>query len=59
LIDYARAHSIPRLYSIDAAANSRMRELARSTGFAEQPNPDDAHEVIYSLSLRRSPPAES
>jgi GNAT superfamily N-acetyltransferase len=55
LIDYARAHGISRLYSVDALANSRMRELARSLGFAARPNPDDGNEVVYSLDLRSYP----
>ena len=52
LIDYARAHGISRLYSLDAAGNSRMRELARGVGFSSHTNPDDASEVIHSLDLR-------
>lgn len=54
LIDYARARGVPRLYSLDAANNVRMRELARAVGFAEQPDPNDVNQVIYSLDLRRS-----
>jgi GNAT superfamily N-acetyltransferase len=54
LIDYARAHRVPRLYSLDALNNSRMRELARDVGFTEQRDPDDVSQVIYSLDLRRS-----
>lgn len=51
LIDYARAHGIPRLYSIDATDNDRMRKLARDVGFREYPDRDDIHQVIYSLDL--------
>ena len=51
LIDYARAHGVRRLYSMDAAGNDRMRRLARKVGFAEQTDPDDIHQVIYSLQL--------
>ena len=51
LIDHARAHGVRRLYSMDAAGNDRMRRLARKVGFAEQPDPDDIHQVIYSLQL--------
>jgi GNAT superfamily N-acetyltransferase len=54
LIDYARSHGVARLYSIDAANNVRMRGLARGVGFAEQPDPDDGNQVIYSLNLRRA-----
>ncbi len=52
LIDYARVQGISRLYSMDAANNSRMRTLAKHLGFAEQPDPDDIRQVIYSLDLR-------
>jgi GNAT superfamily N-acetyltransferase len=51
LIDYAREHGIPRLYSMDAATNQRMRTLAQRFGFAERPDPDDIRQVIYSLDL--------
>ena len=54
LVDYARAHGVPRLYSLDAVNNVRMRKLARSLGFTEQPDPDDNNQVIYSLDLRPS-----
>lgn len=53
LIDYARAHGIPRLYSTDAANNDRMRRLARAVGFAEHRSADDRRQVTYSLDLRR------
>jgi GNAT superfamily N-acetyltransferase len=56
LVDYARAHGVARLYSVDAANNIRMRGLARGAGFTEQPDPDDNRQVIYALDLRRSPP---
>jgi GNAT superfamily N-acetyltransferase len=54
LIDYARDHHVPRLYSMDTVDNDRMRKLARDVGFAEHPDRDDIHQVIYSLDLRRS-----
>jgi L-amino acid N-acyltransferase YncA len=49
LVEHARAHGVRRLYSMDAAANERMRRLARDVGFREQPDPDDIRQVIYSL----------
>jgi GNAT superfamily N-acetyltransferase len=52
LVDYARAHGVTRLYSIDAVNNNRMRKLARDVGFTEHPDPDDNNQVIYSLDLR-------
>jgi len=55
LIDYARAHGVRRLYSMDAIDNDRMRRLARDVGFREYPDRDDIHQVIYSLDLLSSP----
>jgi GNAT superfamily N-acetyltransferase len=52
LIAYARTHGVPRLYSIDSVYNDRMRKLARHLGFAEQTDPQDRHQVIYSIDLR-------
>jgi GNAT superfamily N-acetyltransferase len=49
LVEYARAHGVRRLYSMDAASNDPMRRLARDVGFSEQRDPDDIHQVIYSL----------
>lgn len=56
LIDYARTHRVSRLYSIDTADDDRMREIARAMGFAEERNPGDPRQVIYSLDLRRPEP---
>jgi GNAT superfamily N-acetyltransferase len=52
LINYARAHGVARLYSMDARDNERMRKLARDVGFSEHPDRDDIRQVIYSLDLR-------
>jgi acetyltransferase len=61
LIDYARAHGVKRLYSMDSIGNTRMRKLARDVGFSERPDPDDASQVICYLDLepggRTAPPA--
>jgi len=51
LIDYAHTHGVSRLYSMDSAANSRMRKLARNLGFSERPDPDDPSQVICYLDL--------
>jgi GNAT superfamily N-acetyltransferase len=56
LIDYARAHGVTRLYSIDSFANNRMRQLARDLGFHEQPDPDDRSQVICYLDLATAKP---
>ena len=49
LIEHARARGISRLYSMDSASNDAMRRLAHDVGFSEQRDPDDIHQVIYSL----------
>jgi GNAT superfamily N-acetyltransferase len=59
LVDYARAHGVSRLYSVDSLSNCRMRALARDVGFCAQPNPEDGNEIIYSLDLRHSPVSRS
>lgn len=51
LIDKARANGFKTLYSIDAAANTAMRELARELGFSTSRDPDDSCQVIHRLSL--------
>ena len=57
LIDYARAHGVKRLYSMDSMGNTRMRKLARDVGFSERPDPDDASQVIcYPRSRARRGP---
>ena len=49
LIEHARSRGVSRLYSMDAASNQAMRRLARDVGFNAQRDPDDVHQVIYSL----------
>jgi hypothetical protein len=39
------------MYSVDLADNSAMRELARELGMSASRDPEDAHQVIYSLTL--------
>jgi L-amino acid N-acyltransferase YncA len=51
LIDYAKTHGIKRLYSVELADNSAMRELATDLGMTVSRDPDDANQVIYSLTL--------
>jgi GNAT superfamily N-acetyltransferase len=51
LIEYARAHGVKRLYSMDSMGNTRMRKLARDVGFSERPDPDDASQVICYIDL--------
>lgn len=59
LIDYARAHRVRRLYSIDSAANQRMRKLAHDIGFSERRDSGDATQVICYLDLEARPARES
>lgn len=51
LIDVARARGIACMYSVDAADNQAMRELAEHLGFRRKPDPDDATQVLHTLDL--------
>lgn len=51
LITYARTHGMKQLYSLELADNSAMRELASEFGMTVRRDPDDACQVIYSLTL--------
>lgn len=57
LIRHAREHGIRKLYSIDLTDNTAMRTLAADLGMHAAPDPDDAHQVIYSLNLADLPVA--
>jgi GNAT superfamily N-acetyltransferase len=52
LIDYARAHGVKRLYSVDSAANDGMRRLGAELGFTDSSDPGDRRQVILSLELQ-------
>lgn len=52
LIKIARERGIGRMYSIDAADNAAMRDLATHMGFERRIDPDDAAQVIHTLNLR-------
>lgn len=52
LIAIARDRGIRALYSTDSTGNQPMRELAASLGFEHRPDPDDAAQVIYTLTLK-------
>jgi GNAT superfamily N-acetyltransferase len=52
LIAVARRHGIERMYSVDAAGNQAMRELAKHLGFQCKPDPDDATQVIHTMDLQ-------
>ncbi|OLF54715.1 GNAT family N-acetyltransferase [Pseudomonas chlororaphis] len=51
LIDEARANGMRQMYSVDSAANRSMRELARALGFRSKTDPDDATQVLHTLTL--------
>jgi GNAT superfamily N-acetyltransferase len=51
LIGVAKNRGVMRMYSIDAVANSDMRELAHRLGFKRSPDPGDACQVIHTLDL--------
>lgn len=51
LIGFAKGHGIKQLYSVDLADNTAMRELAKDLGMTAKRDPEDAHMVIYTLSL--------
>jgi GNAT superfamily N-acetyltransferase len=56
LIAVARERGIRALFSIDPAGNDRMRGLAASLGFQRRPDPQDATQVIYTLTLEAQQP---
>ncbi len=51
LIAIARRNGFRTMFSIDAAENEPMRELAGYLGFQRRMNPDDATLVIHSIDL--------
>lgn len=51
LIDRARRHGFKQMFSIDAAENIEMQELARFLGFKRKRDPDDSAQVIHTLDL--------
>lgn len=52
LIDVARQRGIECMYSMDAAENHEMRELAEHLGFMRKPDPNDATQVLHTLDLK-------
>lgn len=44
-------HGVKRVYSVDLADNDALRHLAADLGITVTPDPDDRHQVIYSLSI--------
>ena len=52
LIDVARQRGIESMYSMDAADNHAMHELAEHLGFTRKPDPNDATQVLHTLDLK-------
>jgi GNAT superfamily N-acetyltransferase len=52
LMDTARNKGFTHMFSIDAANNHAMRDLAGYLGFQRRMDPDDASQVIHSINLR-------
>jgi len=52
LIEAARQRGIECMYSIDAAGNNGMRELAEHLGFKRKRDPADATQVLHVLDLQ-------
>ena len=51
LIAFAKDHGVKTLYSLDLAENMAMRQLAKEIGMSARRDPEDARQVIYSLTL--------
>lgn len=57
LIGIARQRGLSLMESIDLGDNVEMRQLASDLGFQRRSDPEDAHQVIYSLRLDTPPTA--
>jgi GNAT superfamily N-acetyltransferase len=51
LVSAARQFGVRKLYSLELADNTMMRELAKEVGMSASRDPRDAHQVVYSLAL--------
>jgi len=51
LIEVARARGVHTMISLDAADNPAMRDLAQYLGFRRERDPNDATQVIHTLTL--------
>ncbi|MDZ5436356.1 GNAT family N-acetyltransferase [Pseudomonas fluorescens] len=51
LIKAARHNGYRQMYSVDAASNTPMRDLAKALGFETHNDPDDSRQVIHRLNL--------
>lgn len=55
LVDYAREHGVKSIYSMDLNSNTDMRKLAKDLGMSVRLDPNDSHQVIYSLNVDAHP----
>jgi GNAT superfamily N-acetyltransferase len=55
LIEAARSRGLRKIFSNDAADNHRMRRFAEHLNLGHQADPQDPHQVIYSLELANPP----
>jgi GNAT superfamily N-acetyltransferase len=51
LVSAARQFGVRKLYSLELADNTMMRQLAQEVGMSAGRDPSDAHQVVYSLAL--------
>jgi GNAT superfamily N-acetyltransferase len=51
LIEYAKHHGVKQLYAIELAEHSAMKQLAQKIGMTGERDPDEASQIIYSLTL--------
>jgi GNAT superfamily N-acetyltransferase len=51
LVDIARRNGFKQMFSVDAADNQAMRDLASYLGFSRRLDPEDSALVIHSLDL--------
>ncbi|MFT5940149.1 MAG: N-acetylglutamate synthase-like GNAT family acetyltransferase [Paraglaciecola sp.] len=51
LIDHAKTHKVKSLFSVELADNSVMRMLAKELGMTIKGDPQNVHQVIYTLAL--------
>ena len=56
LIEVARTKGIQRMFSVDSAENTQMRDLARHLGFHTRVDPEDIHQVLHELDLQKPEP---
>jgi GNAT superfamily N-acetyltransferase len=51
LINYGKSHDVKNIYSVELADNPLMNMLSKELGMQAKRDPEDAHQVVYSLAL--------